>query len=283
VARQRGDATAAAAFAREGLQISSTAHDNPGMARALRELGALALDRRDLGEAQYLLTESCTTFHAMGSPWVYGRSRSLLVRLEVQQGGYAAARQGCAELLRLVRGGAAIMLPEAAYGLALVLVAEGDEPGALAVLNALADSPGEHATLALIARLRADLERRLEPAQRAAAEQLAGARKLLPWGEELCARPSVVVEAQAPAAFEDSAPSGPAGALVVAETGETLSQREVEVLRLVARGASNPDIAARLIISPHTVKRHVANICQKLGVATRTEAALRALALGIAG
>jgi DNA-binding NarL/FixJ family response regulator len=174
------------------------------------------------------------------------------------------------------------MLPEAAYGLALILVAKGSDQEALAILTALADTPGEYTTLALATRLRADLERRLNPAQRAAAEQLACAQRLLPWLEQLCARPAVSVEVKAPMASVGGAPIVPAGARYVAETGETLSPREVEVLRLVAPRATNSAIAARLIISPHTVKRHVANICQKLSVASRTEAAVRARELGIA-
>jgi predicted ATPase/DNA-binding NarL/FixJ family response regulator/transcriptional regulator with XRE-family HTH domain len=281
VARQSGRLAAAAAFAREGLQISSTAHDMPGMARSLRELGALALDRHDLVEAHYLLTESCTMFRAMGGPWAYGRSRSLLVRAEVEQGQRASARQGCAELLRLVRNGAAIMLPEAAYGLARLLVAEGDDTEALAVLGTLAGQPGEQSTLALATALRGQLEARLDSSQRAMAEQQAQAGLLIPWLEELCARPSMARDAIAPAAPEHGAQAAPAGAQRLANTNEALSAREIEVLSLVARGASNSTIAARLIISPHTVKRHVANICQKLGVATRTEAAVRARELGI--
>jgi DNA-binding CsgD family transcriptional regulator len=253
----------------------------PGIARSLRELGALALERQDLDEAEYLLTESCATFRAIGSPWVYGHSRSLLVWLEVQQRRYASAREGCAELLRLIDDGAAIMLPEAAYGLVLLLVAAGNDQEALAILLALGGTPGKYATLMVMARLRAHLERRLNLAQRAAAEQLARTRPLLPWLQELSAQLVVPVEVKAPIGSVAGAPIAPAGALPVAETGETLSRREVEVLRLVARGASNVAIADRLIISPHTVKRHVANICQKLSVASRTEAAVRARELGI--
>jgi LuxR family maltose regulon positive regulatory protein len=69
---------------------------------------------------------------------------------------------------------------------------------------------------------------------------------------------------------------------LITDTGETLSAREIEVLRLVASGANNPAIAEELVISIHTVKRHVANILQKLGASSRTEAAIRAGDLGAA-
>jgi LuxR family maltose regulon positive regulatory protein len=49
----------------------------------------------------------------------------------------------------------------------------------------------------------------------------------------------------------------------------------------MAAGASNSQIAEQLIISPHTAKRHVANILGKLGATTRTEAAARARELGL--
>ena len=51
-----------------------------------------------------------------------------------------------------------------------------------------------------------------------------------------------------------------------------LTARELEVLKLVAAGKSNKEIAAALVISEHTVARHVQNIFTKLGVASRTAA-----------
>ena len=60
----------------------------------------------------------------------------------------------------------------------------------------------------------------------------------------------------------------------------TLSKREKEVLALVARGMSNPEIGKTLFISPVTVKVHVRHIFEKLGVRSRAEAVLRATQLG---
>lgn len=56
-----------------------------------------------------------------------------------------------------------------------------------------------------------------------------------------------------------------------------LSDREVEVLRLVARGLSNPEIARSLVVSPRTAEHHVQHIYAKIGVSTRAAAALFAL------
>ncbi|HRE28092.1 MAG TPA: response regulator transcription factor, partial [Anaerolineales bacterium] len=60
-----------------------------------------------------------------------------------------------------------------------------------------------------------------------------------------------------------------------------LSEREIEILKLVASGAANKEIAAQLVISPNTVKVHVRNIFAKIGVQSRTEAAVYAIKHGI--
>ena len=63
---------------------------------------------------------------------------------------------------------------------------------------------------------------------------------------------------------------------------ESLTKREVEVLRLVAHGAENREIAGELVISEATVRTHVSNILGKLHLASRTQAALYALREGLA-
>lgn len=65
-------------------------------------------------------------------------------------------------------------------------------------------------------------------------------------------------------------------------TEAPLTEREVEVLRLVAQGLSNDDIAGRLVVSERTVRTHVSNILEKLHLANRTQAALYALREGLA-
>jgi pimeloyl-ACP methyl ester carboxylesterase/DNA-binding CsgD family transcriptional regulator len=62
---------------------------------------------------------------------------------------------------------------------------------------------------------------------------------------------------------------------------EELTPREREVLRLVAEGLSDGDIAAQLVLSPHTVHRHVANILRKLGLHSRAAAAAHAARAGL--
>ncbi len=64
-------------------------------------------------------------------------------------------------------------------------------------------------------------------------------------------------------------------------TGEPLTERELEVLRLLARGESNQQIAAALGISEATVRKHVSSILSKLHLASRTQAALYAVREGL--
>jgi DNA-binding NarL/FixJ family response regulator len=83
----------------------------------------------------------------------------------------------------------------------------------------------------------------------------------------------VLHPAEIPAAFPTSA----SASQPLAELSEPLTRREREVLQMLAAGLANKEIAARLNISDHTAKFHVAAILGKLGAATRTEA----VALGI--
>ena len=65
------------------------------------------------------------------------------------------------------------------------------------------------------------------------------------------------------------------------QLAEPLSERELEILARIARGASNKEIANQLFIAEGTVKNHVTHILSKLGVRDRTQAALKARELGL--
>jgi DNA-binding CsgD family transcriptional regulator len=67
----------------------------------------------------------------------------------------------------------------------------------------------------------------------------------------------------------------------VAREGAALTPRELDVLRLVAQGLGNKEIAAELDLSAHTVKYHLASVLAKLGVRSRTEAVSRGIRTGL--
>jgi DNA-binding NarL/FixJ family response regulator len=71
------------------------------------------------------------------------------------------------------------------------------------------------------------------------------------------------------------APTAPMAAL------DDLTPREIEVLRMLAEGLGNREMAARLGISDHTVKFHISSILDKFGAATRTEAVTMGIRMGI--
>ena len=58
------------------------------------------------------------------------------------------------------------------------------------------------------------------------------------------------------------------------EASTVLTPRELDVLKLIAQGLSNPEIAQRLVLSEHTVHRHLANILRKLDLSSRAAAAV---------
>jgi len=185
------------------------------------------------------------------------RARLLPARVEIALAGEQLERAGeaSAELERLARElGSEALAAQAAYAEGAVRLARGEPGEALAALRRAAqgwrelDAPYETARArALIARACAalgdeDAARLERDAARAAFA-------------ELDARPEL-------ARLETAGERPPAG----------LTGRELEVLRLVAAGRSNREIAAALTISEHTVARHLQNIFAKLGVSSRTAA-----------
>ena len=107
----------------------------------------------------------------------------------------------------------------------------------------------------------------------APSEKLAEAIRFAARGESFL-QPSVAAKVVAEFARLTGRPN-------IANLVEPLTEREVEILRLIAGGASNREIAERLFLAEGTVKNHVTNILGKLGVRDRTQAALKARESGL--
>jgi DNA-binding CsgD family transcriptional regulator len=85
---------------------------------------------------------------------------------------------------------------------------------------------------------------------------------------------------------EAAASNGPGPTEAAVETlaaGASLTPREAEVLRLLAEGLANKEIAARLSFSTHTAKFHVESILRKLGAVNRAEAVMEGIRQGLLG
>jgi DNA-binding CsgD family transcriptional regulator/tetratricopeptide (TPR) repeat protein len=181
------------------------------------------------------------------------------VEIMLAAGDLGAADAASQELARIADHlGAALLHAVSGYAAGAVLLGGGDARAALAVLRqAMAawrelDAPYEAArTQVLIGLALRELGDR-----DAAGMELDAARSAF---RQLGARPDLIrVDALSP--------------IVGARAPMGLSMRELEVLGLVARGMTNRDIAAALVISEHTVARHVQHILAKLGVTSRTAA-----------
>jgi len=144
-----------------------------------------------------------------------------------------------------------------------VVIAEDDPPpgsaDSAAALILLSDDP-QWTAEALRSGVRAILPRELSAAEMVAAVEAAAAGLVVLHPQDL--------ESMLPAAHP-------------ARNVEALSPREIEVLGMLAEGIGNKEIAARMRISEHTVKFHVASVMGKLRAGTRTEAVMMGVRMGL--
>ncbi len=176
------------------------------------------------------------------------------VEIALASGDVEAAGRACLELEGLVKRFESAMLGAmAAYARGAVHLAEGNATGALGVL-----------------RRGADVWQRLEaPYEVARTRELIGvACRAL--GDEEAATLELEAAREAYEQLGAASDAARLGSRIARLHG--LTPRELEVLRLVASGRSNREIAAELVISEHTVARHVQNIFAKLDVSSRTAA-----------
>jgi non-specific serine/threonine protein kinase len=274
-----GNLVGAARDITESLQLFRQAGHRRGIATMLGNLGSIELSMGDLDAATRHLVESLDTARALNArdDIVYGTFKLGLA--EYLSGSPDAAEALFAESFELARR--AQMGAATAYALTGLAMGGrgGADPGRSARLHGAADQAladlGE--TIAPLEGRLADLDRqRLRAAMGDGAfeaEYAAGRTLDLAQVAHEARHGMQAERAGALVSEPDAAVSG--------EAMKVLTPRELDVLKLVAQGLSNPDIAQRLCLSEHTVHRHLANILRKLGLSSRVAAAAWGVRTGL--
>jgi len=280
-----GDLAQAETILGEALAISQTLGDHGRIAQALTALGVLAQQRRQLDEAAKLYYEAEAHFRALG--YLRGLARVLQLEgvLQSQQGD----KHGAAARLResLALGRQAEDLPLLAWGLsclAVVCAADGPAAHTARLFGAAAAAREAHGLMldAAFQRRWMRAEARVRAALGAATFAAAvAAGRSLTLAQAVAEALAVSIDRQdprqsrEPTELPETATAAPPGPLVA------LSPREGAVLRLLAAGKSNREIAETLVLSIRTVETHIARIHAKIGAKNRTEAATYAVRHGL--
>lgn len=265
----QGDLSRAASLAEQGLALVRGVGNRLYYARVLGMLGEIRRQQGKLDEARMLLEEGLAFFKEKALQNGVFEFQMSLARLLAQQGQVMEAQALYYENRALLpAAGQKLLIAEYLEGWGVVLATLGAPEraarlwGAAEVLREAIDSPmfpiyrEEYAQAVTTARTRLRNDafvaawnegRAMTPAQAldAAADQ------------EMLAHPREGIPRKTPVS-----PGGPEG----------LTPREVEVLRLLAQGLTNAQIAERLVVSPLTVHTHLGSIYSKLGVTSRSGA-----------
>jgi ATP/maltotriose-dependent transcriptional regulator MalT len=270
----QGSPAAGARDTAEAVRLFRQAGDRLQVGTMLGNLGYCELSAGDLDAARGHLAESLDIARALNarSNMVYGTFNLGLA--EYLGGAPDMAGAMFAESLDLARR--AGMRSSIAYALIGLAMAGrgGADPGWSARLHGAADQ-----ALADLGHALEPLEARLAGRDR---ERLRAAMGPGAFDAEYAAGrildPAQVLDALG---RKNAAPGQARAAAVSGDAVTVLTPRELDVLKLVAQGLSNPDIARRLVLSEHTVHRHLANILRKLSLSSRSAAAAWGVRTGL--
>jgi predicted ATPase/DNA-binding CsgD family transcriptional regulator len=274
VTYRMGDLAGAARAVSEATRLYRQAGNRMQVGQMLGNLGYYELSAGDLDAARRHLAEAVEIARTQGDQSGLTNQVFNLGLAEYLSGSPEAGQALFAETLGLARRTG--MKRQAAYALlGLALAGRGRaDPGWLARLHG---ATGQ--VLADLDVILAPLEARLAEQDR---ERLRAEMGDAAFDAE-CAvgrtlTPEQVLEALG---RTGTVPAKPQAAARSATPATVLTPRELDVLRLVAQGLSNADIARQLILSEHTVHRHLANILRKLGLSSRAGAAAWAVRAGL--
>jgi predicted ATPase/serine/threonine protein kinase/DNA-binding CsgD family transcriptional regulator len=256
----------------ESLAISRNVGDKMGLANCIRLSGQLALSQGNAGEARSLAEEALALFRETGHRQGASLSLCLLARVEANEGNFATARPLYEQCLATAAGGIDDkgLIPSCLEGLAVVVAAQSELAWAARLWGA-AES------------LREVIGAPLPPADRLAYESSAAAVRsqlgekpfAAAWAEGRTMTPEQALAAQT-SVTTPQLPSTKQSSTLPAKPSlaypDGLTTREVEVLRLLAQGMTDAQIAEQLVISPRTVNNHLTSIYQKIQVSSRSAA-----------
>jgi len=268
------DYRAAHACCEEGLALFRTLGDQRNVALTLQIQGGLALLQGDHAMAHQLMQEGLPILRALGDRSGIGRAFFGLAELALAQGNVAQAQQLYTETLtHLHEVGDKIWIAEVLQRLATAVASQGHVVWAARLLGAAA---ALFKTLGVSPYpiLRAAYDYTVATTRATVGEdQFAAA-----WqeGQTMTLEAALTAPARAPLLSQHPAdellPPSPARAPAARTQACDLTAREVEVLRLLAQGLTNAQMAERLVISPRTIHAHVRAIYSKLGLPSRVAA-----------
>jgi predicted ATPase/DNA-binding CsgD family transcriptional regulator len=271
-AMKLGEQTRARTLLQEAIGLCRQVGNKWGLAHALGFLGQLTLEQGDLVDACALLTESLQLKQETGNRRSVATSQFHLASALLLQGDISQARilyeQSLAVAMALGQRG---LMASCLQGLALTLTAQAQPLAAARLWGAAETLLQNSATtfpLVLRARVaRAQARARSQLGDKAFAQALAEGRAMTA-EQALACQPTI--PPKAPHLSTHSLPTAPTR---LAPSPAGLTTREVEVLRLVAQGLTDAQVAQRLVISHRTVTTHLSSIYNKLGSNSRAAAA----------
>ena len=279
---EAGDLDAAVADNQESLTFSRAAGDNYRLAITLANLGVYELAAGELRAARAHLEEASVLAENLGYPNVSVGLRENLGFVELIDDDPRSARRFFLDSLDMasIVGARSYYVHAALLGLALAAGADGN-PAVAATLHGIADEHHEQAGRAFAAMelgLRDRDHARLRATLGDAAFEAAYAR-----GRTLSQADAVALATAAAGPDPEAASTGsvPAAQTAGHRSADPLSEREREIVALLAGGATDAQIAGQLFLSVHTVRSHLERIRDKTGARRRTDLARYAIEAGI--
>jgi predicted ATPase/DNA-binding NarL/FixJ family response regulator len=274
-----GEYTEAKSYFRAAYSIRKEFDDPGGMAEALGHLGKIALIQGNHEEAEQLFRKSLSAHQEINDRGGVATSLDGLGVAATAMGEYQTAGESFTEALRIAYEMQYLPLfLSIAINMGELWLRMGEVERSVELLTAayLHSSSGREAETRvgqLLTRCEAEIEHDLFQAARARGQASAM--------ED--AFPSVLLDRVIVEQLADDSPllPSPATQTVDQDLIEPLTARELDVLRLIAQGRSNKEIAEELVISLGTVKWHNNKIYSKLNVSSRTQAVVRARELNL--